>query len=54
MTKVFLLPTKSGKQSQRVLSEIQEAAKVSPLLLVFPHANAANNNNQPPEPPMAA
>lgn len=52
MTKVFLLPTKSGKQNQRVLSEIQEASKVSPLLLVFPKSNAANN--PPPEPPPMA
>ncbi|MCH2057911.1 MAG: hypothetical protein MK214_15120 [Thalassotalea sp.] len=52
MTKVFLLPTKSGKQSQRVLSEIKEASKVSPLLLVFPKGSSVDN--PPPEPPPMA
>jgi len=50
MTKVFVLPNQ--KRNQRVLDEITEAAKVSPLLLVLP--KSISTEFQPPEPPMAA
>jgi len=52
MTKVFLLPTKNGKQNQRLMSDIKEASKVSPLLLVFPKGKPVDN--PPPEPPPMA
>ena len=51
MTKVFLLPAKNGTLPLRLLREIKEASKASPLQLVFPKTTSID---PPPEPPMAA
>ena len=52
MTKIFLLPTRSVKNNAHVIAQINEAAKISPLCLVFPKNGQADNT--PPEPPPMA